>query len=928
MQVHTTSNGEESSALSSSDNQPNATNENESALLTDPCEQSTARREPTDFKESYQSIIESLPVIVYLVEPKPPFAPIYVSPSIAALGYPLDEWYRDDGLWQRILHTEDRERVFASVEQSMSSGRETDCEYRVMAADGGERWLHDRGHFVFDEKGMPACWQRVMLDITERKAAETRYKQVVDSATDIIYCTDAEGCFNFVNPTVVKILGYTESEFLQLHYRDIIVPEDRETVEGYFRKQIETKQSHAYFEFAALTKDGSKVWLGQNVQLINEGKRIVGLQSIARDITEQKATEQALSASEERFKLVARATNDVLREWNLVTNEVWWNEGAEKSFGYEGKQVSHFMWWHEHIHPEDRGRVVGGISAAIEARNDFWSDEYRLRRQDETYAYVYDRGYFVHDERKNPVRMIASLMDVTERKTVDETIRQSNEYRNLFNLANDAILIFEPQGGIVLDVNDKACEVYGIERDLFIGRNLKRMATNMKAGNEQLLMLLAKGTCQEFETMHTRGDGTPINLLINASVIEYQGRRAILSINRDITDRKRAEEAIRESENQLRQAQKMDAIGQLAGGVAHDFNNILGVIKNRAELALRRAAPDHPLHRHVEEIDHATDRAAALTRQLLAFSSKQVLQPLVLDLNSVVEEMNRMLRRLIGENIELETQLDAERCTIKIDPSQIEQVVMNLVINARDAMAQGGKLRLETKNILLNASSAAPDGGADGSYVLLTVTDNGCGMDAKTRERIFEPFFTTKGIGKGTGLGLATVYGIVKQSNGEIVVISEPGVGTTFEIYLPRVTDKVSERVEDISEAEVPGGWETILLVEDEQMLREVTRESLEMNGYHVLEAFDGMEAIRVGKEYNGTIHLLLSDVVMPRLGGPDLVSRLSKLRPNVKVLYMSGYTEEGVVQHGILNDEVSFLKKPFKSQSLMRKLRDLLDTA
>jgi PAS domain S-box-containing protein len=1087
-------------------------------------------------------------------------------------------------------------------------------------------------------------WRELRVEITRRLTAEESlleteesYRRIVENAEDIIYRTDARGRFIFCNSTTARILKYSESELLGLRYLEVIRPDQRAAAAEFYRRQLIDNTPSTYYEFSALSKDGTEVVIGQNVQLVTENGRLAGFQAVARDMTERKRSEEAL--------------------------------------------------------------------------------------------------------------------------------RSLEEYRNLFQLANDAILVLDVSEGTVLDVNDKACESYGIARNQFIGRKLQDITPNSTGADHRNERPRTEGQLQEFEVVHVRPDGSPINFLVNSSLIEYQGRTAILSINRDITERKRAEEALRESEEnfqriveispdaiivhrdgvidfvnnagmnmigaatkseligksvfyrippayrevmaeridklqhgefpppveikltrlddteidcevlsvpfkrgdhfavqviarditrrkqaeqeqsrlqserdqlleqlqlqmefmpiafiltdanfrtthwnpaaerifgftneevlgvdhlvivppeshafvgeifkrlvagerlsssfndnitkdgrritcewyntplkkadgtfvgmmcmaqdvteqkqavhalqeaneraltdyerlveriatlgqtlgnahdlttvfralrdfavvsvpgdsvvislyepekktrrlcycwadnkeydldnlpdvpvkegptgraiksgsvviennfdqhartmrspitigegvadsllsvlaapmtvmgrtigcveiqsyqagayskdhaaamrmaanlaatavenvtliereqaneqQLRQSQKMDAIGQLAGGVAHDFNNLLTVINGYSELSLRRMAADDPLRKNIEGITKAGARAAGLTRQLLAFSRRQMLQAKVLDLNSVVREMDTMLQRLIGEDMDLVTLLKPSLGQVKADPGQLEQVLLNLVVNARDAMPSGGKITIETSHADLDEAYAREHVAVNpGRYVVLTVSDSGTGMDAETQKQIFDPFFTTKEVGKGTGLGLSTVYGIVKQSEGSIWVYSEVGTGTTFKVYLPRV-DQIADGDEFGDSRSVPGGSETILLVEDEDLVRDLAVEILEEFGYAVITAPNGEEGLRICKEFKGRIDLVISDVVMPQMSGRELAEHISRLRPETRVLFMSGYTDDAIVRHGILEENMSFIQKPFLPDALARKARELLD--
>ena len=445
----------------------------------------------------------------------------------------------------------------------------------------------------------------------------------------------------------------------------------------------------------------------------------------------------------------------------------------------------------------------------------------------------------------------------------------------------------------------------------------------------------------EFEYRAVAADGREVWLRDIVHVVrDADGQPVTLrGLTVDLTELKRSERALHQSEEQLRQAQKMDAVGKLAGGIAHDFNNLLMVIRGDSDLMLRRLPPGHPLRPNAEGVREAADQAATLTRQLLAFSRKQVVAPRLVDLNGIVASIHAMLERLLGETINLVTVTAPDLGGVKADPGQMEQMILNLCVNARDAMPDGGRLTVRTANVDLDEEAAKEWSDArPGPYVTLEVSDTGGGMDPETRAHLFEPFFTTKEQGKGTGLGLSTVYGTVQQSGGHISVESEPGHGSTFRVYLPRVAAPVivpeprdvgepsAARPAATGEGLVAGRGETILLVEDAQRVRAVVREILEMSGYAVLEAHHGADALELSNRHAGPIHLLVTDVVMPQMSGRELAQRLATLRPDLKVLYMSGYTDDAIVRHGVLASGIAFLSKPFTPDALALKVRELLD--
>jgi two-component system, cell cycle sensor histidine kinase and response regulator CckA len=524
---------------------------------------------------------------------------------------------------------------------------------------------------------------------------------------------------------------------------------------------------------------------------------------------------------------------------------------------------------------------------------------------------------------------LAGLVPAIERQLEEAKNRQAHklaeaslkaseaELRALFAAMRDVILVLDADGRYIKIAPTDPTYLYKPSTEL-LGKTLHEVFPKEKADSllAHLRQALNEGRMQRVEYQMQIGE---MEVWFDGS-ISPMSQNSVIWIARDISERKHLEE-------QLRQSQKMEAIGQLAGGIAHDFNNLLTIINGYSELLVKRLPVGDPTRRLLNEIKEAGERSAALTRQLLAFSRKEIFTPQILNLNSIIENLEKMLQRIIGEDVQLIVSMDCESGSVRVDPGQIEQVIMNLVVNARDAMPQGGRLTIKTANVDLDAACTREHTGQQpGSYVVLTVSDTGCGMTEGVKQHIFEPFFTTKETGKGTGLGLAVIHGVIKQSKGYIEVYSESDVGTTFEIYLPRVEpspaldNSVSKIHHDMH------GTETILLVEDDIAVRALTHHILVNHGYTVLKASDGNEGLRVAERYTDTIHLLITDVVMPGLSGRQLAERMQSVHPEAKVIYLSGYMDDAVVRHGILQDEVHFLQKPFSIDALILKTSEVLD--
>jgi PAS domain S-box-containing protein len=628
--------------------------------------------------------------------------------------------------------------------------------------------------------------------------------------------------------------------------------------------------------------------------------------------------------AEERLRYVTLATRDAAYDWDVPSGAVWYSESFQECYSPHEATKADRGWWEERVHPDDLARVKESLAAAFGQRRRTWSEQYRFQRSDGSHSTVIDRGYALYDPAGRVVRMIGAVTDVTERERAEAVLRTSEaRYQALVEAVCDDVLTLGPWDGKGASeeilrwwgrvTGQTPQEMARPEAWLEVvhpedrERVREAWATSAQTGGPYYMEYRVRAKAGGYRHILVRG--VPVKQP-HGSPGEYAGMLA------DITDLKHLEE-------QLRQAQKMDAIGRLAGGLAHDFNNLLTVIKGYSELLLDKLPAGEPLVRLVTEIKKAGDRGMAIIAQLLAFSRPTAVQPMVLDLNAVVADAETMLRRLIGEDIELIATLDQALWRVKIDRAQIDQILLNLAINARDAMPGGGALTLELRNVTLAESGDRP-----GEYVRLSVADTGCGMDEATKARLFEPFYTTKETGKGTGMGLAVVYGIVRRVGGDIEVESQPGQGSTFRIYLPRCRDQQSAPESPPDSAPVPKGRETVLLVEDEDAVRHLTQEILTQLGYTVLEAKDGPDALRLCKGHRGAIDLLVTDVVMPRMSGLRLADRLRPLRPQMKTLFMSGYPDAALSEHGVPAAEISLLQKPFAAATLARKVRDVLDHA
>ncbi|MFN0165743.1 MAG: PAS domain S-box protein [Bryobacteraceae bacterium] len=970
------------------------------------------------------------------------------------LGYPVDAWIADPDFFETHLHPDDRIDVLSRLRLEVTPGRRCSFEFRMLEADRRLVWLKASARMDPEGSGLI---RMVLADITRHKRAEEalreskrRYKYFVDHARDIIYKTDLRGRITFFNNSAPKVLRFPAEELLGRNYLEFIRPDFRRTVRRFYWRQFQSRGKTSYFEMPVVTAEGTCVWLGQNVQLVMDHGEIVGFQGIARDLTEQKRAEERLRESEERYRIVAETATDAIITFDGHGDIVFVNHASEKLFGYTVEEMigrpitlllpecprrflQSFAWVDlstgqsylgteterlsgthrngavlileatigeftqfgrhqftavirditekqriedairrselrfrslienasdlivildeagcvqyaspsverildvraeeifgktafEFIHPDDRDWVRETFSFQLEhgssAPQRF---DCRMRRRDGSWRVMEAIGRNLLEDAA--VRgYVCNLRDITDRKKAQDDLRQANEtLRTLIQTSPLAIIAFD-RGSMITKWNSAAERMFGWNEDEVLATRPPFIPEDRVEEAGELFNTLAQGRSFAVSTIRQRRDGSLVPVSISAAPIHgpsgtFAGAVAILT---DETERRRLED-------QLRQAQKMEAVGQLAGGIAHDFNNLLTVITGYDQLLLSCLDNQDRPGIYAREIMQAAERASSLTRQLLAFSRRQNAQPRFVDLNALIANMAPMLSRLAGDSVEITHCLADDTATIHADPVQIEQIVLNLVVNARDAMPSGGRLTIETRNVILSAGySRAHVSATPGPHVLLAVTDTGVGMDAETRERVFEPFFTTKELGKGTGLGLSTVYGIVQQNHGQIWVYSEPGVGSSFKVYLPAVAAPAPP-----SAVEEPmpftGGDEAILLVENDPNLRELVGQLLSTLGYQVIAVRDAMEAEAVCSDASILIHLLVTDLVLPDVGGRDLVERLMALRPGLRTLYMSGYPDEAVIHNGLIERGAPFLQKPFSQEALGAKVREVLDAA
>lgn len=770
------------------------------------------------------------------------------------------------------------------------------------------------------------------------ETTEELYQALFEQAGDGIFIADATGRYINVNRRGCEMLGYTLEELQNLTLSDLIPAEDK--IADPLRLDDLRARKSLLKERRLICKDGRYLPVEISAQMLSNGH----LLGIVRDISERQQAEaerlvqlRLLESNERRYREIFENVSDVIFLLDVTEDGRFLHAGAnpaaERALGAtaaetRGKTLA------ELLSPANAADLTRECQRCVDMGTAVEYIQSGLSSFGKGYLYLRTKLLPIRNEVGRIYRIVGITEDITVRRQIEELRhKQEQEFRALVENSPDFIGRYDRHGRVVY-VNPALEKLFGRPQPQILGKTAVELSPGVPEAqtfDEKLREALETGTAVETEISITDVPGLePFHHHLRF-VPEYDPHGQVVSvlfIGRDITKQKQAEEVRTKLEEQLRQSQKLESIGRLASGVAHDFNNLLTVIMGYADLIEYRTAAEGRTIKDLEQIRRAGERATALTRQLLAFSRQQMLTLAVIDLNDLIVDLQKMLDRLIREDITLATVLQPALWPIMADPGQMEQVIMNLVVNGRDAMPTGGKLTIETRNVYLDGKYAQTHFEVStGPYVLLSVTDTGHGMDKETQARIFEPFFTTKEQGKGTGLGLATVYGIIKQSGGDISVYSEPGHGTTFKIYFPAAKDRAPQPLPSSQiQPEPHACTETILMVEDDDLVYELVQRTLQTAGYILLGVRNGRQALSLAREYQEKIDLLLTDVVMPQMSGREVAEQLKTLHPQMKILFMSGYTNDVVVRHGLLTSEIEFLPKPFSPAELTAKVREVLD--
>lgn len=806
-------------------------------------------------------------------------------------------------------------QFFQTLWQTLNRGDVWQGEIRNRAKDGSVYWLYSTLVPLIAETGHPYEYVAFSQDITERKRMEEERDRFFTLSLDMLCIAGFDGHFRRLNPSFEKVLGYSNTELMAHSFKDWIHPEDWPATEAVLSKLWEGGLV-INFENRYRHQDGTYRWFSWMASATPETELIY---AIARDITEQKRTEEQLRESEARFRMVAQATNDAVWDWNLASNQVFWNEAIQTLFHYPAEAVGvEAIWWYEHIHPQDRDRVVSSMHAAIEHGQQSWSSEYRFRRWDGTYAHVLDRGYVVHDDWGTPIHMIGAMMDITERKEAEQKIR---EQAALLDITTDAIIVRSLDHRILF-WNKGAERLYGWSAKSVLNKNANQILyrTPDQLPSEVFQSLDKRGEWHG-ELQQVQRDGQEIVVESRWTLVRNERREptSILVVNTDITERKQLE-------GQFLRAQRMESIGTLAGGIAHDLNNVLAPILMSIQL-LSTKLPDQASQRLLTTLEVSAKRGADLVRQVLSFAKGLEGRRTTLQIGHLLLEVEKIIRETFPKLLEIETDVSARTLwTVSGDVTQLHQVLMNLCVNARDAMPQGGTLTIAAENQLIDENYVRMNIDAQvGPYVVITIADTGMGIAPQILDRIFEPFFTTKERGKGTGLGLSTVMGIVKGHGGFINVYSEVGKGTRFRVYLPAV-DTDLDPLAEFDQVPLPmGQGELVLVAEDEASIAEITKASLAVYNYRTVMAQDGIEAIALYAQHQQEVAVALIDMMMPLMDGLTTIRTLQRINPQLKIIVASGLSSNrrALDNAGLRID--AFLAKPFTAEDLILTLHAVL---
>ncbi len=864
------------------------------------------------------------------------------------LGYTIEEMTPYDyTTWERLVHPEDLEQTRKTLVDCVE-GRTTcyDCEFRIRHKDGRWVWILDRGRVMNrDDAGQPLFMFGTHTDITEQKRLQNQsieahsfLETVLDQSPFPMWIGDANGTLIRTNQALREALNLTDEQLVgrynPLQDPNVIREDLTETIRAVIEQHKPARFTMLWrpMEFGGEGyKSGQDRYVDLAMYPIVRDGQLQNIVTQWQDITERVQAEEALRESEQRLQAVFSAVKGVpIQGYDKDRRVILWNPASELLYGYSHDEAIGRVLEELIIPEESRQAVVEGIIQWHEQGVPIPSGEIELQNKNGERVQVYSNHVMItnHSGEKE---MFCIDVDLTQRKRAEEEVRESNRrFAIAFKYSPAPLVLSEIDTGLFLDVNDRWIEMLEFTREEQIGRTSKEVGIWDEPGERDRIvqLLRSEGRFRDEPIRFKTKSGNMILALWSAETVDLSGKQAMLSMITDITQLKQAEEERERLGAQLQQAQRMEAVGRLAGGVAHDFNNMLNVILGHIEFMSEDLPTDSPQREDLDEIRNAAERSADLTRQLLAFARKQTVAPKNLDLNETVASMLKMLQRLIGEDVDMLWKPSASLDMVRIDPGQVDQMLANLVVNARDAIGQAhGKVTIETRNARFDEAYCADHAGfIPGDYVMLAVSDDGCGMDGETRSNIFEPFFTTKGIGKGTGLGLATVYGIVKQNEGFVNVYSEPGQGTTFRIYFPALAEVLARSTGVGDGPDSPDtGDETILVAEDQPALLSLTRTMLERLGYTVLTARTPGEAIQLAEEHASEIHLLVTDVVMPEMNGRDLAKNILSIYPNLKCLFMSGYTANVIAHHGVLDEGVSFIQKPFSRAQFAAKVRKTL---